>query len=143
MLVAEVIGNLGFDAVIKDFNGKKYVSMSVAHSVFSKDQAGNRQESTVWVSVLWYGEGGGIFPYLKKGAKVFVRGRENVKLYQDRQGSPQIAINLDATEVILCGSKPEATQGTQDHSMSQQPVVSAPPLSSSPFGETPEDDLPY
>lgn len=80
MLVAEVIGNLGSDALIKDFSGRKYVSMSVAHSVFSKDQNGNRQESTVWVSVLWYGEGGGIFPYLKKGSKVFVRGREKCEV---------------------------------------------------------------
>lgn len=142
MLVAEVIGNLGFDASVKEFGGRKYVSMSVAHSVFSKDQNGNRQESTVWVSVLWYGEGGGIFPYLKKGTKVFVRGRENVKLYQDRLGDSQFAINIDATEVILCGSRPESTQGTQDHSTVQQAVVSAPSLSS-PFSDDQNGDLPF
>lgn len=140
MLVAEVIGNLGSDASIKDFSGRKYVSMSVAHSVFSKDQNGNRQESTVWVSVLWYGEGGGIFPYLKKGSKVFVRGRENVKLYQDRQGNPQFAINIDATEVILCGSKAE---GSQDHSTSQQAAPTPAPASGNPFGDNSNDDLPF
>ena len=32
MLQLEVIGNLGSDAEIKEFNGKKYVSMNVAHS---------------------------------------------------------------------------------------------------------------
>lgn len=42
MLQCEVIGNLGNDAEIKDFGGKKYVSFSVAHSEVSKDQQGNR-----------------------------------------------------------------------------------------------------
>ena len=40
MLQCEVIGNLGNDAEIKYFSGKKYVSFSVAHSEVSKDQQG-------------------------------------------------------------------------------------------------------
>ena len=32
MLQLEVIGNIGNDAEIKEFNGKKYVSFNVAHS---------------------------------------------------------------------------------------------------------------
>lgn len=121
MLVSEVIGNLGYDAQVKEFGGRKYVSMSVAHSVFSKDQNGNRQESTVWVSVLWYGEGGGVFQYLKKGAKVFVRGRQSIKLYQDRQGVYQYAINIDATEVAICGFKQDEARSFDDRSQQSGP----------------------
>jgi single-strand DNA-binding protein len=61
MLVSEIIGNIGADAEIKEFSGKKYVSFSVAHSDFSKDQNGNKVEQTTWVSILWYGDGGGLF----------------------------------------------------------------------------------
>ena len=32
MLTAEIIGNIGNDAEIKEFNGKKYISFSVAHT---------------------------------------------------------------------------------------------------------------
>lgn len=32
MFQCEVIGNIGNDAEIKDFSGKKYVSFNVAHS---------------------------------------------------------------------------------------------------------------
>ena len=73
MLQCEIIGNIGNDAEIKDFGGKKYVSFNVAHSERKKDANGFTQITT-WISVLWYGEGGGIFQYLKKGSKVFVRG---------------------------------------------------------------------
>lgn len=69
MLKAEIIGTIGSDAEIKDFSGKKYVSLSVACNDYAKDQQGNRTETTTWVSVLWYGDGGGLLSYLKKGRK--------------------------------------------------------------------------
>lgn len=106
MLQLEVIGNLGSDAEIKEFNGKKYVSMNVAHSEKRKDSS----ENTVWVSVLWYGDGGGLFQYLKRGCKVFLRGRLVPKAYADKQNQPQCSLNVYANEVNMCGGKQEATQ---------------------------------
>ena len=88
MLQIEVIGNLGNDAEIKDFSGKKYVSFNVAHSERKKDTNGVVNETTTWVSVLWYGEGGSLTPYLKKGCKIFVRGRLVPKAYLDRNNNP-------------------------------------------------------
>ena len=55
MLQCEIIGNIGNDAEIKDFGGKKYVSFNVAHSERKKDANGFTQITT-WISVLWYGE---------------------------------------------------------------------------------------
>lgn len=107
MLKAEIIGNIGADAEVKEFNGKKYVSFSVAHTEYQKDEQGNRTDQTTWVSVLWYGEGGGLLAYLKRGAKVFVRGNIKVKLYNDKNGYVQYSLNLNATEVQLCGVKGE------------------------------------
>lgn len=106
MLQLEIIGNLGNDAEIKEFNGKKYVSMNVAHSEKKKDGS----ENTVWVSVLWYGDGGGLFQYLKRGCKVFLRGRLVPKAYTDKQNQPQCALNMYANEVNLCGGKQDTAQ---------------------------------
>lgn len=46
MLQIEVIGNIGADAEIKEFGGKKYVSFNVAHSERRKDASGTTVEST-------------------------------------------------------------------------------------------------
>jgi single-strand DNA-binding protein len=73
MLVLEIIGNLGSDAVIKDFNGQKFISFSVAHTESYVDKELVKHEKTTWVSCLKYGESG-VLPYLKKGTRVFVRG---------------------------------------------------------------------
>ena len=131
MLQCEVIGNIGSDAEIKEFSGKKYVSFNVAHSEKRKDSNGTMVESTTWVSVLWYGDGGGLTQYLKKGCKVFVRGRLSVKPYQDRNGNTQVAVNVNANEVNLCGFKGEQAPST---SPAQQPSALA--------GQD-NDDLPF
>jgi single-strand DNA-binding protein len=136
MLQVEVIGNLGSDAEIKEFGGKKYVSFNVAHSDVSKDQQGNRVEQTTWVSILWYGDGGGLFQYLKRGSKVFVRGRQKVKLYADKNGNAQFAINVNASEVQLCGSKGENNNSQSDNHQSQPSAPSA-------MGDSNNDDLPF
>ena len=142
MLKAELIGNLGNDAEIKEFGGKKYVALSVATTEYAKDDQGNRADVTTWVSVLWYGDGGGLFAYLKKGAKVFVRGNLRMKIYVDKQGVQQVAINVNASEVQLCGSKTDASP--------QQTVPAAPAKGDSkPPQPTPVpvpqvgDDLPF
>lgn len=131
MLQCEVIGNIGNDAEIKDFSGKKYVSFNVAHSERRKDANGTTIESTTWVSVLWYGDGGGLTQYLKRGCKVFVRGRLSVKSYQDRNGNTQVAVNVNASEVNLCGLKDEQAAGASP--AAQQP--------SAPTQQN--DDLPF
>lgn len=142
MLKAELIGNLGNDAEIKDFGGKKYVALSVATTEYAKDDQGNRADVTTWVNVLWYGEGGGLFAYLKKGAKVFVRGNLRAKIYADKQGVQQVSINVNASEVQLCGGKADVSP--------QQATPAAPAKGdSAPPQPTPApvskvgDDLPF
>lgn len=121
MLKVEIIGNIGNDVETKEFGGKKYVSFSVAHTEYQKDEQGNRTDLTTWCSVLWFGEGGGLLPYLKRGAKVFVRGNLKVKMYTDRNGKQQVAINVSASEVQLCGVKGE-TSTQQAGVQVQQPT---------------------
>lgn len=128
MLQLEIIGNLGNDAEIKEFNGKKYVSMNVAHSEKKRDANGAVLETTTWVSVLWYGDGGGLFQYLKRGCKVFLRGRLVPKAYTDKQNQPQCALNMYANEVNLCGGKQESTR----HDATTASVA-----------PNPDDDLPF
>ena len=121
MLKLEIIGNIGSDAEVKEFGGKKYVSFSVACTEYSKDQKGNKTEYTTWVSILWYGDGGGLLTCLKRGSKVFVRGNLKVKMYTDRNGNQQAAINVSASEVQLCGVKGE-TSTQQAGVQVQQPT---------------------
>jgi single-strand DNA-binding protein len=58
------------------------------------------------------GNGGNLTQYLKRGAKVFVRGNLSVKQYQDKNGQWCVGLNMSATEIQLCGLKSENTAPT-------------------------------
>lgn len=105
MLVTEVIGNLGNDAEVKTIKEKQCVVFSVAHTIFSKSDKEQNQETTLWVSCLWYGDGGNRLQFLKKGTKVFVRGETSINEYQDKEGKTHFSINIFVREIELCGIK--------------------------------------
>lgn len=145
MLQVEIIGNIGNDAQVKDFNGKKYISFNVAHSEKFKNQQGVETERTTWVSVLKPGESA-VAQYLKKGTPVFVRGDLSVKAYKDNAGNWQVGVNCLAREVrLLPGGKRDQNAGTQQEAPAAEPAtntnVSSAPAASE--GEGNADDLPF
>jgi single-strand DNA-binding protein len=145
MLQVEIIGNIGNDAQVKDFNGKKYIAFNVAHSEKFKNQQGVETERTTWVSVLKPGESA-VAQYLKKGTPVFVRGDLSVKAYQDNAHNWQVGVNCLAREVqLLPGGKRDQNAGTQQEAPAEPAtntnVSSAPAASET--GEGNADDLPF
>ena len=103
MFKADIIGSLAADAEIREINSKRYITFSVSHNKYRKDEQGQKNEFTQWINVLWYGDSHNIFKYLKKGTKVFVRGHEDVRLYRDSNGDDGLSITINASEVVLCG----------------------------------------
>ena len=145
MLQVEIIGNIGNDAKVKDFNGKKYIAFNVAHSEKFKNQQGVETERTTWVSVLKPGESA-VVQYLKKGTPVFVRGDLSVKAYQDNAHNWQVGVNCLAREVqLLPGGKRDQNAGTQQEAPAEPAtstnVSSAPAASET--GEGNADNLPF
>jgi single-strand DNA-binding protein len=146
MLVVEIIGNLGADAVIKEFNGQKFISFSVAHTESYTDGQGQKHERATWVGCLKYGESA-VINYLKKGARVFVRGELSTKIYT-ANGTTQVGVNCKVRELqLLGGSRPEQQAGGQ---YQQQQTGAAPspsyyqPEQSEQFPpSTGSDDLPF
>ena len=146
MLQVEIIGNIGNDAQVKDFNGKKYIAFNVAHSEKFKNQQGVETERTTWVSVLKPGESA-VAQYLKKGTPVFVRGDLSVKAYKDNAGNWQVGVNCLAREVqLLPGGKRDQNAGTQQEAPAEPAtntnVSSAPAASETGEGNA-DDDLPF
>ena len=62
---------------------------------------------------------------------MFVRGRLSVKSYQDRNGNTQVAVNVNASEVNLCGLKGE------------QSAASNAPAQQAAAHTQEQDDLPF
>ena len=110
MLKAEVIGNLGADAVRNQGNDGMYISFRVAHSTtFTNKSTGEVTKNTTWVSCTLNGDGGNVFDYLKSGERVFVRGYLSSRVYTGRGGQMHAGLNIAVQELELCGSRAKYT----------------------------------
>lgn len=112
MIRLEIVGNLGADAEIKEYNGNKFVSFRVAHSEKWVDQqTGAISTQTTWVSCSLNGNGKGLTQYLKKGTKVFLRGTPNFVQYSSpKTHKMEVGVNLFVKEIELCGGNKEQSQ---------------------------------
>lgn len=94
MFKAMIIGNLGKDAEEREYNGKKYLSFTVAVSEKDKDN----QEHTQWIKVTTYQLT--LKDYLKKGKQVYILGSQKNDVYESK---PDIRVYAD--EIHLLGKK--------------------------------------
>lgn len=140
MLIVEVIGNLGADAIIKDLNGQKYIAFSVAHTESYTDSHNQRRERTTWVSCLKYGESA-VINYLKKGTRVFIRGELSAKTYE-AGGTVQVGINCRVRGLqLLGGNRTEQTDAQPAAAPAQTPASAYTPQSAA--YQQQDDDLPF
>lgn len=103
MLRAEIIGNIGGDAEIKNDNGRQYVQFSVADTRRFTSQDGTRQEVTNWVSCFMRNPDAEVVKYLKRGTRVFVRGNAELRLFssaKDRKMKAGLSINVQEVELV-------------------------------------------
>lgn len=106
MLKVELIGNIGADVEIKDYQGNKFATFRVAHSSKYKDAQGNETESTTWVDVTLNDTESKVIPFLKQGVKVFVRGNASLRVYSSPKDKMMKAgLQVSAWEIELCGGQ--------------------------------------
>jgi single-strand DNA-binding protein len=105
-----VIGNLGVDAEVKNANGKEFISFKVADTSKFTDQKGNVSETTTWINCAMTGDKDTkVWPFLKKGVKVYVEGRPSYRLYSsEKQRCMLVSVDLHVTSVELCGGSSDA-----------------------------------
>ena len=143
MFTAEIIGNLGSDAVSKTINEKSYIAFDVAHSA-------GKDKPSIWVQVLATDYlAKRIQSYLRKGSSVFVRGNLTVSTYQTKSGETKVSLSLFANELqllrtvegnLVAGAKRLAEDMSQQAPVHQHRSTSLVPPSSL---EPNDEDLPF
>lgn len=103
MLELTLIGNLGKDAEQKEINGRPVMTFNVAHS----EKGADGQERTTWVSCIRNIKDGNnaLLQYLKKGTRVYLRGKVYTKIYNDTA-----TLNCNVTYIELLGSSQQTAQ---------------------------------
>lgn len=125
MLEAVIIGNLGADATIKDFNGSMFISFDVANTEKFIDRNGQPIERTTWISVLKPAKAGDrLCQYLTRGTQVYLRGSLSTRCYQSQSGW-RAGLNLHCTQLQLLSSSASKAQPAvpAEQASAPQPVL--------------------
>jgi single-strand DNA-binding protein len=148
MTFIEVIGHVGRDPETRFTpNGKKVTSFSVASN---KKRGG--QDVTDWYRItVWGDQFEKMMPFIKKGSGVIVKGELDARIYTDKEGHPQVSLDVTAFKLdfLPSGKTGERTQtafnggGTESFG-SSEPFKGGYQAAAAPFsGNSGEDDLPF
>lgn len=133
-----LIGNLGADPEVRSTpNGSQVATFRVACTESWKDQSGQRQERTEWVTVVaWKKQAEIAQKFLRKGSRVYVEGKLQTRTWDDKAtGAKRYATEVLCDHFIMLdgvpkdGAKPSADTPHRDDPGS--------------FSDIPEDDLPF
>ena len=101
----QLIGNLGSDPEVKEFNGdRKMARFSIATNESYKNNDGKKVEETQWHNVVAWGKTAEIVEkYLKKGKEVAIEGKLIHRSYDDQNGNKKYVTEVVVNELLMLG----------------------------------------
>ncbi|NJO02672.1 MAG: single-stranded DNA-binding protein [Bacteroidia bacterium] len=131
-----LIGNLGRDPEIREFQGRKVANFSLAVNERYTKSDGKLIERTEWFRISFWGNIADVAEkYLHKGDQVMVEGRLSTREYQDKDGINRTALEVSGQNLVLLGN-------SQGGDSSSAPRSSAPNAEDSGYSSTAEDNFP-
>ena len=153
-----LLGNLGKDPEVREFDGGKVVSFTLATTerAYTKQNGAQVPEHTDWHNCTCFGKTADfVAGYIRKGSKVFVEGKVRYRSYQDQSGATKWVTEIVVDRLDNLTPKPEGQQGYQQPQYPQQsngygrdPLhdFAAPPPTAGDipgFNQPKQDDLPW
>lgn len=138
----ELIGNLGSDPEFRTTTtNKSVVNFRMATGESWKDSSGNRQESTEWHRVVFWGRTAEIVrDHLKKGSKIYLEGKIKTRKWTDNDGKDQYTTEIVGNKFLFLDGKQGQGGGSQQQQQQQGGGV---PPQGSFSGNNPNDDIPF
>ena len=102
-----LIGRLGKDPEVKEFNNSKKAWFSIATTETYKNQKGEKVEDTQWHNIVIWGKLANIAEkYLKKGQEVALAGKLIHRMYESN-GEKKYITEINVNDLVMLGSKKE------------------------------------
>ncbi len=102
----QLIGRLGSDPEVKDFDNNKLANLSIATSDKYRNKSGEMVENTEWHRVSIWGKQAEIAEkYLTKGQEICIDGRLTTRKYEDKEGNTRYVTEVVCSEFLMLGKK--------------------------------------
>ena len=113
-----LIGNVGANPNINEFQGVVYSTFSLATSEKFTSDDGVTREKTEWHTIKANGRLGDLASdYIRKGSKLYVEGKITSRKYTDKTGIERVVTEIQAYAIQLLGSKDSTTPAEDNGDM--------------------------
>ena len=104
----QLIGNVGGDPDIREYNGTKFATFKVATSKRFRDRNNEQREQTQWHTCSAVGNIADVVEkYIKKGSSVFVSGELTYRTWQDKDGNDRTSTEVKLYTVQMLDKRPK------------------------------------
>lgn len=149
MNLVVICGRLCADPILKEANGRKYVSVSIA--VNRPKNQGGTQTADFIECVFWNGRAEAVAKYCKKGHRIGVQGTIRTSTYEKQDGTKNKKTVIYVSSIDFQESKSQTSTQTspQNQSIDTQPTQVQATVEEDPFTdfantvEIRDEDLPF
>ena len=101
-----LIGNVGRDPEVKDYQGNKVASFSLAvNEKIARGEGFAPEEKVLWFRVTFWGNTADIVEkFVKKGSQVYIDGKLSTSEYSDREGKNRTSLEVRGQTLTLLGT---------------------------------------
>lgn len=142
-----LIGNVGRDPEVKDYQGNKVASFSLAvNEKVLRGEGYQPEEKVLWFRVTFWGNTADIVEkFVKKGSQVYIDGKLSTSEYTDREGKSRTSLEVRGQTLTLLGAGglggpyapvQEQTQGNSYNKSHDDSAVEQAPIDN-------DSDLPF
>lgn|GEM_PF-280292 len=101
-----LIGNVGRDPEVKDHQGNKVASFSLAvNEKLMRSEGYPPEEKVLWFRVTFWGNTADIVEkFVKKGSQVYIDGKLSISEYSDKEGKGRTSLEVRGQTLTLLGT---------------------------------------
>lgn len=141
------LGRLGSDPEIRDVQGTKVATFSLATSKKWTDKSGEKKEQTEWHNcVAWEKKAELIEQYVHKGDQLYIEGELKTDKY-DKDGQAHYSTKIILSNMEFIGGKketePQQSSVTKKNEAALKPYSGANEPAPSSNMDDPNEDLPF
>lgn len=104
----QLIGNVGNDPEVREFNGTKFATFKVATTKRFRDRNNEQREQTQWHTCSAVGNIADVVEkYIRKGASVFVSGELTYRTWEDKEGNTRTSTEVKLYTVQMLDKRPK------------------------------------
>jgi single-strand DNA-binding protein len=135
-----LVGNLGADPDLRYLpSGDAVVNLRLATTDQWKDKDGNKQESTEWHRVSYFGRQAEVCgQFLKKGSQIYVEGSIRTRKYTDKDGQERYSKEIKGERMQMLGGRGDSGESSRTNT-GTRPA----PAPSGGFDDGFDDDIPF